>query len=51
MNTEYIELHNDSEHNYLSWLDSTDEGELANYDICLECDCVRYKGTDNWVTL
>ncbi len=51
MITEYIQQHIDSEHAYLCWQDSTDEGELANYDVCLECDCVRYKGTEDWVTI
>lgn len=42
---EYIKKHNREEHNYLSAQDTT-HGE---YDICCECDCIRYENAIEWI--
>jgi hypothetical protein len=42
---EYIDTHNRDEHNYLCADDTT----YGKYDICLECDCKRYVGSNEWI--
>ena len=41
---EYIHRHINEEHDYSY---ANDE---RNYDMCLYCDCIRYKDSNKWVT-
>ena len=40
---EYIHKHINEEHDYSY---ATDE---RDYDMCLYCDCIRYKDSNKWV--
>ena len=42
---EYIDTHINEEHDYSYANDERD------YDICLYCDCVRYKDSNEWVVV
>ena len=39
----YIKTHINEEHDYSF---ATDE---RNYDICIQCDCIRYNNSNDWV--
>jgi hypothetical protein len=39
---EYITIHINEEHDYVYANDETD------YDMCLYCDCVRHKNSNDW---